>query len=242
MNAVVKHTELSDLADLINRAWENAEALAQRTVETYVMVGQYLLQARGQFPGDRQFGQWRKDQLPQISKEWSSRLMAVARKWGTDPNTVPQLPVSALAELVYAPDEVVEKVVEATEDGNKPTVKEIRKMVKDSKEPEPPADTPKVRSFAEVVEDSQSSTKPIQPAALSLEDEEEHILALDFKDRLAKHKSVSPWVVIGLSQFMENLPSRETIDTLIGHYSVKAAEFGMGTEWVAAINKLHEEL
>lgn len=136
-------SQLESLAITINAEWENANSLAKQALEKYIMVGTHLLEARSMFPGDKEFGQWANEQLPEIQKRWRSSLMSVARKFApilseedssgqpAARNLLTMLPVSTLNELVPASDETIERVVARLRNGEKVTKLDARDMVKD---------------------------------------------------------------------------------------------------------------
>jgi len=136
--------------DEINESgqWDNAVAqfaiarsLLQDASYAHVQLGHILLLLRVQYAGDKQFGQARQKHLPEMSTRWCSQLMAVAR----DPILSVQegVNISTLIELLPADKDTKTKVI-----ADPPTVKETRKIVKESKKPTPkPVHVPTVEDI-----------------------------------------------------------------------------------------------
>lgn len=114
------------------KEFDGATKMANLTVQAYIQVGHSLLALRGQYKGDKEFGQARQEHIQGMSTRWCSKLMAVAR----DPvlsQPTSAASISTLVELLPASEALKEKVLKAEE---KPTVKAIREAVKEEKEPE----------------------------------------------------------------------------------------------------------
>ncbi len=90
------------------------EHLALDTVITKIKLGGLLSEAREQFPADQEFGQWRKESLPWMSRQVAFEHMQVFGKFGGVSPDLQQLPSYAvLVQLAKptTPPSAVEKVL-----------------------------------------------------------------------------------------------------------------------------------
>jgi hypothetical protein len=108
---------------------ENIEGTMRETVMSVararIKIGKLLNQARDLFPGDKEFGQWRKVMVPDIAPRTCSTYMSIAREFKDAPALVEAMGWSTAREMLSAPPEVKEQVKAAVEAGNVPTREEV---------------------------------------------------------------------------------------------------------------------
>ena len=93
-------TTLDALADDINKT---IDATHRTVAKAQIKVGKFLLEARKEFPGDLEFGQWRKAKTPIAAQSTANDLMRVAEMFKDAPKLVAACNFSVLKELVYCP-------------------------------------------------------------------------------------------------------------------------------------------
>ncbi len=114
---------LSQVADEINRKYDEGTMLRVRTTETFIEVGRLLNDARKLFTSDVKFGVWRKQSIS-FSQSHVQRLMQVAREFG-DIKDASTLPFGTLAVLTSATEDLKEKVIAEAKEGEAPTRAEV---------------------------------------------------------------------------------------------------------------------
>jgi len=215
---------LKSLAVTIKKELINADALAVQATEKYMAVGLHLLEARSLFPGDLEFGRWRQETIPDMKTNWAGRLMQIAsddRIMGPDQKLltgVADMGISVLAELVSAPDDVLEKVIDKTvKSGKAPTVSDVRAEKKTAKEDkEADKTTPvTVTPDGKKVDSGIGRNKPENKKRLSLEEQAQEAIDKPFLDRLMAYRPdidaiipSDPLIVFGMiSQFTDVSPN-----------------------------------
>lgn len=119
---------LSALADDINKA---VDQTVKQVARGKIKVGKLLLEARAHFhDDDTAFGKWRKDKTMVQSKQHAHYLMQVAERFGDAPKLIDGANYSIMQELVLADQKDIEWVEARIEDGDPPTVTEVREKVK----------------------------------------------------------------------------------------------------------------
>ena len=249
--ATIEKKRLAEEA-IVDSLWKDAKSflfhanqIADQAVVAYVKVGTTLLALRELYPGDKEFGQARKKEMPNLSAKWAGDLMRVARN--SEVQGIPHIGISVMKELAGADSEVIEAVKEAASSGQPPTVKEVRAMVRapdtpdtasDPASPPVPAPSPPVRRETPDVHSGSPATatgatgeaskgephkwnnrvgaEPPPVKVLSPEESEAAALELPFEERFGATESAL--VTLGLSQFCDNLPCEESIIALIEHY------------------------
>ena len=115
-------------------------AIEQRAMYTFRYIfdtGEILNAARIMFPGDREFGQWRKQRLPWLHEHIARHWMNVNKKFRYLSQrddyyclTLSELPPAVVYQLA-APsttEEVIDKVIEQVQEGKKIVVQEVKNM------------------------------------------------------------------------------------------------------------------
>ena len=125
-NGALSLQTLDALADDIGKEIDKTHKVVARA---QIKVGKLLLEARKEFPGDKEFGQWRKEKTPIKSAGTANDLMRVAETFSKAPELVAACSFSVLRELVYCPEEVRKGVEESVKLGiAPPSVLETRGM------------------------------------------------------------------------------------------------------------------
>jgi hypothetical protein len=221
--------EANEAMSNAKRAWENGNSLAKRAIDCYLETGRYLLQAREQFPGDKEFGQYRQQVIPDMSTKWAGDLMRIARRFSID--NAPDTSISVLKEIASAPDSVIEEVRSRSMEGEKLTVKEARDMVRQTRDPDPdgpapdgPAPVPtdddvslsgasgdpvRVGGLFSAHDDGTSRAVPDAYERTPLLDQENPIVAneralLQLPEEERLEKAENYWHMMGFSRFFEN--------------------------------------
>jgi hypothetical protein len=210
--------EANEAMSNAKRAWENGNSLAKRAIDCYLETGRYLLQAREQFPGDKEFGQYRQQVIPDMSTKWAGDLMRIARRFSID--NAPDTSISVLKEIASAPDSVIEEVRSRSVEGEKLTVKEARDLVRQTRDPDPDGPAP-VPTDGEV-SPSGASGDPVRvggimaapdggtsPAPGDAYDQENPLVAneralLQLPEEERLEKAENYWHMMGFSRFFEN--------------------------------------
>jgi hypothetical protein len=148
MNAVIAAREdgkltIDELANQIDNQWgamHEQWGVANQAMDAARLagfrVGQYLLEARTHFKGDREFGKWRTENTP-VGRSWATRLIQIAKQY----ESVEDLPIginlSALAILSQdnVPDDLRKEIERAAEEGAAPSVRQIQEQVKEANDP-----------------------------------------------------------------------------------------------------------
>lgn len=140
---------LSDLAQIATSITDTIEDTVQTVARARMKIGKLLNEAREKFPGDNEFGKWRKACLPHLAGSTCNQYQRMAAEFKNAPAVVEAIGWNVAAELMNSPDLRVKAWERATDD-ERPnmTVKEAReekKAKQDShstsseKKPSPPA-------------------------------------------------------------------------------------------------------
>jgi len=118
---------LTALATDINKA---VDQTIKQVARGKIRVGKLLLEARAQFSEDQAFGKWRKAETLVQSKQHAHYLMQVATRFGDAPKLIEGANYSVMQELVLADQSDIEWALAKIEEGDPPTVQEVRSKVK----------------------------------------------------------------------------------------------------------------
>lgn len=108
--------QLSTLADEVN---QTIEVAVVHLVRCKMRIGRALNAAREIFPGDKEFGQWRAEVLPNISKTEATYCMKAEKTFRSAPELIEKMGWSTMRELSYAPKSLVDKIIENPEEAPK---------------------------------------------------------------------------------------------------------------------------
>lgn len=228
MNAVagkwfsgISAQQLERLSDIKDKVIETADKAVTDLVRAKMRIGGLLNEARDMFPGDKEFGQWRKHNIPEISTTEATYCMRVEKQFGNAPALIERVGWSAMRELSYAPEKLVNKIM-ADPDSAPTTKKDAREAVKEAKEPEPKADEGQ-ELLDELHEQYKEQQEPIEaeyeevdtPSAppaevkdnrvqvqpMTIEEKWRYMLTLNTAKRvkLREHYSRDPFVILGLA-------------------------------------------
>lgn len=241
-------SELNKLKISIRAELDNANSLAQQAVEKYIAAGIHLRQARSLMPGDKEFGQWRKKEFPDLSASWAGNLMRVSERFATS-KLATLLPVSSLVELLPASEAIEMAVQEEAEAGNVPSVRDIRGRVSEATVPATSGPTsgasaeeggewlPASEEAEEATRETKIITPPEQdvvfsnainrpPPVLTLEERAERRMKSPLPVRLDECKDpddqIEALILFGLCPFTEFMPNNETVAILYEHYYEEA--------------------
>lgn len=216
------------------------EASLVVAAQSFLKIGESLVKARLILKSDVDFAKWRQTETEIKSQRTALAYMQVYRRFA-ETKLSGRIGYSVLQELVSAPQEAIEKVEQMVDDGNSPTVKETRELVKDAKAEgnteetttEAPAEMPEsqkeegdpapssggenesrgVRTTADVVAEAEGGGgRDTEPTIPSWLTEERMMLALP--EHLRITGATNPWHCFGLSAYFETMPSPETIERL----------------------------
>jgi len=126
----IEISTLNALSDEINKA---VDTTVKQVARGKIKVGKLLLEARRQFHDDAAFGIWRKSNTMVQSKQHAHYLMQVAEKFGDAPKLIDGANYSVMQELVLADQKDIEWVESRIDEGDPPTVQEVRTKVNESK-------------------------------------------------------------------------------------------------------------
>lgn len=206
--------ELVDLKAKIELDYADGMMLAQKATERMISCGKHLLAARERFKGDKEFGQWRKNELS-ISASHVTRLMAVAREFGDNTDAM-LLPIGTLAELIPASNELKQATIEKAKAGEKVTRAEVtaaKKAEKTESSPPPEVEHKEVASAPVRADKKPSMGKTLEPwqrAQLILD--KNIWQRLDMVEvRSGDDKQINAFIIFGIPPYSEGMPSRDTI-------------------------------
>jgi len=201
--------ELSVMANNINTEVEKAQKQAARSL---VKIGAELLRARAVFRGDKEFGQWRKDNTYIQSQQTANRAMKIAERFESAPKFLKACSPSQLEELATAPSHVVEAFEKKIDQGEKlPGAHKIREE--------------KIKPATDI--GGSGTSKKAITAFMEKPDEstiEERVMATIAKPIEERIKvSNNPYDILGLYRFA---PPNSEIINAIEEYYVENNDFG----------------
>ena len=222
-----KPTDLTmdEYATLINSAYSAGTILAQKATQEMIKCGEYLLIARKKFRGDKEFGQWRKKNID-FSQSHCARLMAVSKEFGSNEDAQ-MLPISTLSELLPAPPEVKEAVIEKVKSGEKVTRQDVKEMKNTARPQEGCNDL--VDEPVPVAEKPVRQDKTTAPAKeIDFIAKTQAKLEQPFLERLAENEvrgaddaQFNAFIIFGLPPYGEGIPSKDAIEGLHDYYIYK---------------------
>lgn len=121
---------LGELTALATDIIKTIDTTVKQVAKGKIRVGKLLLEARGLFPNDHDFGTWRKECTPVQSKQHAHYLMQVAERFGNATILIEGANYSVMQELILAEQKDIQWVVDKIDDGEPPTVQEVRTKVK----------------------------------------------------------------------------------------------------------------
>ena len=125
--------DLGELSRIAREIDNTVDTTVKHVARAKIRLGKLLLEAREKFNQDVQFGQWRKQATCIKSKQHAHYLMQIAKRFADAPKLIESANYSTLQELVTADDEAVEWVQKRIDQGEPPTVAEVREKVKEVK-------------------------------------------------------------------------------------------------------------
>lgn len=108
-----------DEAEFLKDTAMEIKEIGDRTVEAIAKakmeIGRKLLAARAIFPGDNEFGKWRKQEVPFLSGTETSYCMKAAKVFADHRELIESMSWTALRELAYAPQSMLDRLIESDE-------------------------------------------------------------------------------------------------------------------------------
>lgn len=126
---------LTDLADIAQKIHTTMDETVLTVARARLKIGRLLLDARELFPGDLEFGQWRKAMIPDLAPRTCNTYMNMAKEFKDAPQLVESMGWSVARELLNAPESVKQQAREKTERGDPPTRQEVAESKKSSSAP-----------------------------------------------------------------------------------------------------------
>lgn len=219
--------KLQGLAISINQI---VEETVSSVAQAKISIGKLLLEAREEFSSDLTFGKWRQENTLITSKQEANYCMAVAKKFADHKALIEHTSFAVMKELVSAPQELVDSVMEKAAKGEAPSVREVREEKKKAatsappegpknKEPEhppirnvvPPPKTRYATTMEQMKQDALIVSQPLWVRAKELcENGYEHRPDLE-----------RAFMLLGLDPQPQCLPSREVVNILVQEYETR---------------------
>lgn len=136
-----------DIATLSDLAYQVAHFVTAANTNK-IFAGRALLQAREMFPSDNDFGAWREEVLPGLSRIEATRYMQVAKEYGDKPKIIEALSFRAVRALA-APStqqKVRDEVEKAVDAGQTFTAAQIEELKRRARKAEEEAETERGKS------------------------------------------------------------------------------------------------
>lgn len=235
-----------NLAEYATKLHEHQNETVKFMARKQIEVGRLLLKAREEFKGDLEFGHWRQEHTPIGSRQTATKLMALARTHATGRLTdkiLDKLPTSTIFELLSAPDSVMKIVEEKLDAGEVPSQKEVRKDVKDAKDPEPEKEKPAKEKPAKVphreLEDNaaydESKYNEIVQESLAAR------VVWAIENSVPRMTDEISWVVFGIPPFMEGFPHEDVVQACYSLY-MNGKDYQLDADQQAVVTKAFKRL
>ena len=122
--------ELDVLSGIVDEVSTTADDAVTALVRAKMRIGKSLNAARKIFKGDKEFGQWRKEMLPNISATETTYCMKIQSTFASAPELIDKMGWSSMREMAYAPESLI-KHLNDNPDQAPATKAEARKMAKE---------------------------------------------------------------------------------------------------------------
>jgi len=126
----IDSADIGQLSALARDIDKTVDQTVKHVARGKIRVGKLLLEARAMFDDHAAFGKWRKENTVVQSKQHAHYLMQVAERFGNATALIEGANYSVLQELVTADQSDIEWVEKRVEEGDPPTVAEVREKVK----------------------------------------------------------------------------------------------------------------
>ena len=188
---------LSELATIVDTIEDVIEDTVQTVARARLRVGKLLNEARCIFPGDKEFGQWRKQMLPDLAASTCNQYQRMAVEYGNAPAVVEAIGFNVAAELINKPDLQTLAINRAsTPEEKNMTVKEARQAKSGDAPQQTTAEKPPTPPPSQIVTSKERAINHDQVIAQTLDkraaDRIEAVLEgdLDFMDDYSKSAMV----------------------------------------------------
>jgi hypothetical protein len=193
---------LSTIEDLLRN--EVKEAI-HSAVTHKLNIGRLLNQAREKFPGDAEFGKWRaefaREVFPGVAPRTLNSYMQLSKKYNGASDIVEYLGFSLSMELINAPQSTMNKVYNMIEDGEKPTVKQVRQMNKAENAPVEPVRVPiglEPSKSAITPQPKPSKTRSLDELLEDVRKEKDFHIRRELLDEISCPTLLKAWAFFGL--------------------------------------------
>lgn len=126
----IDSADLSTLTALATDINKTVDLTVKQVARGKIRVGKLLLEARALFVDDQEFGKWRRENTTVQSKQHTHYLMQIAERFGDAPKLIDGANYSVMQELVLAEQTDIDWAMAKIEEGDPPTVQEVRHKVK----------------------------------------------------------------------------------------------------------------
>lgn len=210
----------SNLEDFAIKIHEHHNETVKFMARKQIEVGRILLKARAEFRGDKEFGQWREESTPINSRQTATKLMELARQCETGRITdkiLDSLPTSTIFELLAAPTSVMHIIAAKLDEGEVPSQKAVREIVKEQKPEDEKSKTQKVIEAAAAaklkIAAREQDNATFDDAKYN--DILQETLAVRISKARLQHNMSDEWawVVFGIPPFAEGIPHEDVIQT-----------------------------
>ena len=121
----ISANQLTTLTEIATNIEDCMRETVLSVARARIKIGKLLNQARELFPGDKEFGQWRKVMVPDLAPRTCNTYMSIAREFKDAPALVEAIGWSTAREMLSAPPEVKERVIASVEAGEIPTREQV---------------------------------------------------------------------------------------------------------------------
>lgn len=125
------HTLTVEQSDKLEYLAVRAANFATGAIIHEIEAGKALLEARGVFPSDEEFGRWRSQTLPDMDRKYALRLMHIAEQYGDKPHVLQAVSFSVARRLAApsTPQVVRDRVEAGIRDDEKFTDAQVKEMI-----------------------------------------------------------------------------------------------------------------
>ena len=188
----------------LNEVRETIDRVMDETVMTVararLRIGHLLIEAREVFPGERQFGQWAKENVSQLAPRTRNTYMNMARQFGSAPDMVEQIGWSNARFLLSVDTDLLETRIQAGVEEVEALVSE-RKAAPRPQTPDPDPTPPEPDEAPLVASRAVPDPSPSRPSVIDLDTVIAKLLTEPVKARIAAINEGELDMIDELSQF-----------------------------------------
>jgi hypothetical protein len=124
--ATLDSVKIARLMKIEKAILKSRDKVVTAAAKGYLEIGALLVEARNEFQGDAEFGQWRAERLPGITMHQASAMIAAASVTQEAPELAEICGLSVLQEIAYGGPALIEWAKERAANPEPITVKEVR--------------------------------------------------------------------------------------------------------------------